>query len=251
MTFVLRQLRPPSAGLPSNSVESPHINIGILLSRRKDILSNSDASAIRSQDRGDANTWRYRVLQLFLKHHEGQEPVNIATLRVWFAHQSVLSLLSPADRALPPPPLSQSLVQHITDHFYPLLFPILQAELEGKAFSLDVDGSVFGYILDSILGGASLENLVGTSIIEDIDALWTTTGSTAPRVDVLATSFVRAAPKAVAPSHPSIRTLPFAHSVFDHYLSDIRTVTDHDDPLSDSKKSLSILLSPFAGVADP
>jgi len=251
VTFVLRQLHPPSAAPPSNSVESPRINIEILLSRRRDIPSNSDASAIRSQDRGDANAWRCRVLQLFLKHDEGREPVNIAALHIWFAHQSVLSRLSPADRALSPPPLSQSLVQHITDHFYPLLFPILQAELEGKSFALDVDGSVFGYILDAVLGGASLENLVGTSITEDIGALWTATGGTPPPVDVLATSFDRAAPKAVAPSHPLIRTLPFSHSVFDHYISDIRTVTDHHNPLSDSKKSLSILLSPFAGVIDP
>lgn len=226
----------------------------LLLSQRKRILSSLDSSAIqgRDQDNGDdAKTWRDRVLQVFLNRSGGQESVNVAMLRIWLAHESMLSILAPADRALLSPPLSQPLVKHITRHFYPTLFPIIQADLEGNALTLDVDGSVFGYLLDSILGGASLESLVGASIVDDIDKMWTAAGRVAPRVDVLTKSFARVAPSAAVHPRPPVRTLAFAHSVFDRCIDGVRTVTDHHDPLSEAKKSLSVLLNPFAGVFDP
>jgi hypothetical protein len=226
----------------------------LLWSRRKGILSDLDNSAIRVQSQSNAeyaDTWRERVLRAFLNPSVNRELVNIATLRIWFAHQSLLSHLASADRALPPPHLSQPLVEYITNRFYPLLFPILQAELEGKDFMLDVDGSVFGFLLDAVLGGAFLENLVGHSIIQDIDAIWAAAGNVVPRVDVLTANFARAVPKAAVPPSPLIRTLAFGHEVFDPYISDIHTVVEHQDPLSTSKQPISILMNPYAGVVDP
>jgi hypothetical protein len=254
MTFVLKALRPSSASPFGNGLRDPYINMGLLWPKRKGILSHLDNSAIRVQDQTnvkDADTWRERVLRAFLNRPMSRELVNIAMLRVWFAHQSLLSHLAPADRALPPPPLSQPLVDYITNRFYPLLFPILQAELEGKDFMLDVDGSVFGFLLDAVLGGGFLPNLVGDSITQDLDAIWAAADSAAPGVDVLLASFARAVPNAAVPPSPSIRTLAFGHEVFNPYISNIHTVTEHQDPLSISKQPISILLNPYAAVVDP
>lgn len=224
-----------------------------LWSKQRGILSDLDNSVIRVQGQSnaqDVGTWSERVLRAFLNHRDGRDLVNIATLRIWFAHQSLLSRLAPADRALPPPSLSQPLVEYITSRFYPLLFPILQADLEENGFVLDVDGSVFGFLLDAVLGGAFLESLVGDRIVQDVDGIWAAVGSAAPRADILPANFARAVPSAAVPPRPSIRTLDFEHEVFDRYISDIHTPTDQD-PLSNSKQPISVLLNPYAGVIDP